>query len=158
MGRLFEFKVLDYYHYSQIDKECRKLCRALNAFPEAVYTVESCCGHGEEPYHIWFKVRNLAILSTIVSLIDEYDAWKIEVNKDDDDDENPLFLLEGPVGAEAYLESEKIAKEIRGAKMKYFMIELAFRKEETVELFNLLKGWIKGLIRPRKMEKWDERR
>jgi hypothetical protein len=41
----------------EMDKEAIPLCNALNSLP-GIKTIESCCGHGNEPFRIWFVVRN----------------------------------------------------------------------------------------------------
>lgn len=48
-----------------MDQECVKLCDMINNF-EGIHTVESCCGHGERPYHIWFIANDLKYLAPLV--------------------------------------------------------------------------------------------
>ena len=38
-----------------IDAEARPLVFTLNTLP-GIQTIESCCGHGTEPFRIWFEV------------------------------------------------------------------------------------------------------
>jgi hypothetical protein len=40
-----------------IDIECRSLVSAINFLP-GIKTIESCCGHGNTPFHIWFEVTD----------------------------------------------------------------------------------------------------
>ena len=40
-----------------MDIECIALCDALNGLP-GIQTNESCCGHGNHPYRIWFHVED----------------------------------------------------------------------------------------------------
>ena len=47
-----------------IDPEVVDLCNALNNIP-GVRTSESCCGHGKEPFCIWFRVKSLKPLPKI---------------------------------------------------------------------------------------------
>jgi len=43
--------------YSALDPECVNLCRVINSI-EGLCTIDSCCGHGNTPYHIFFIVRD----------------------------------------------------------------------------------------------------
>ena len=52
-----------------IDPECIGLCQAMNAMP-GITTVESCCGHGETPFQIWFKVARLRDLPRFLYWVD----------------------------------------------------------------------------------------
>ena len=36
-----------------MDKECIALCNAINKIP-GLRTIESCCGHDEREYRIWW--------------------------------------------------------------------------------------------------------
>jgi len=54
---------------SGIDKECIALCTAMNNLP-GIYTIESCCGHEKQPFRIWFKVTDLAVLPNLLYWID----------------------------------------------------------------------------------------
>jgi hypothetical protein len=100
----------------RMDKECLILCDALNAIP-GIKTFESCCGHGETMYHIWFTAKNVkALCSPTMGCSQNYCGhfgWHIEV----DHVESPnkaIFLLEGPIGEEAYAAAGDIAKTIAG--------------------------------------------
>lgn len=42
------------HYYGGMDKESIPLCDAINALP-GLKTIESCCGHGEKPFMIWFQ-------------------------------------------------------------------------------------------------------
>lgn len=98
-----------------IDKECVELCQAMNLIP-GIRTVESCCGHGERPYHIWFRPRHLSNLPRLLYYFDEchcgYYGWRARVYTDCA--MSPVvFLIEGPVGEEAYQQSKEIARLLR---------------------------------------------
>jgi len=41
--------------YTPMDPEVVDLCKAINSLPGLI-TTESCCGHGESTFRIWFKV------------------------------------------------------------------------------------------------------
>ena len=49
----------------KMDPECIALCEAMNKLP-GIRTTESCCGHGERSYHIWFKADGLESLPKLV--------------------------------------------------------------------------------------------
>ena len=47
-----------------MDRECVDLCGLLNRLP-GVKTFESCCGHCEYRYNIWFFCDNVDVLSRL---------------------------------------------------------------------------------------------
>lgn len=47
------------------DPEVVPLCDALNSIP-GIQTLESCCGHGTQPFKIWFEAESVAILNLIL--------------------------------------------------------------------------------------------
>ena len=93
-----------------LDIECEPLCHALSIMP-GIRTVESCCGHGERPYHIWFEVQDLDNLPAALYYFDGchcgFYGWRVIATTDCA--MSPVkFMVEGPVGA--YAESYVIAK------------------------------------------------
>ena len=48
-----------------MDKECINLCEQMNRYP-GIRTFESCCGHGNSDYHIWFLVDNMMLLPRLI--------------------------------------------------------------------------------------------
>jgi len=66
-----------------IDPECEHLCGAMNKIP-GIRTVESCCGHGEVPYRIWFEadsVPGMAVVMDYLSPIQNGEfKWDIVVD------------------------------------------------------------------------------
>lgn len=87
--------------YSDIDAECQSLVAAMNAF-SGIRTVESCCGHGERPFRIWFVVDDLSDLPPLLYWTDvchtRCGGWCVTVETDCG--MSPVvFKLEGPVGA-----------------------------------------------------------
>ncbi len=98
-----------------IDKECISLCDAINLIP-GIHTIESCCGHGEHPYRIWFKARNIKCLPRLLYWFDGchcgHYGWKVLV-KTDCGCSPATFLVEGPIGDQAYKESDHIAELLR---------------------------------------------
>ncbi|KKL56769.1 hypothetical protein LCGC14_2242080 [marine sediment metagenome] len=102
--------------YTRIDPECVNLCVALNTL-NGITTQESCCGHGDDPFRIWFvsdTIESLASLMEIlaktgkhnvtspwtVTVIIEYWSHKRRAHP-------VVLLLEGPVGG--YKEAEDVA-------------------------------------------------
>ena len=96
---------------SDIDKECVHICDAMNQVP-GIETIESCCGHGERPFHIWFRAENLGCLPDLLYFFDGCHSgcyhWRICAATDCG--RSPAkFLVEGPIGAQAYEEAVVIA-------------------------------------------------
>lgn len=52
-----------------MDKECAALCYAINRIP-GIKTVESCCGHGERNFKVWFEVSDLKDLPILLYYCD----------------------------------------------------------------------------------------
>lgn len=54
----------------EIDKECVKLCDAINLYDPDFYTTESCCGHEKHPFRIFLHVKKLDRLPRILYFFD----------------------------------------------------------------------------------------
>lgn len=98
-----------------MDPECVELCVAMNGLP-GVETHESCCGHGKQPYRIFFRVSRLTVLPRVIYFFMGchcgFYGWSIQATTDCG--ASPVkFMVEGPVGA--YEESYKIARLIEEA-------------------------------------------
>ena len=48
-----------------MDKECVKLCEALNGI-NGIQTIESCCGHGKDSFLIWFEAKKVEDLPPVL--------------------------------------------------------------------------------------------
>ena len=101
----------------KMDAEVVTLCKALNRMP-GIRTIESCCGHGGSPYHIWLKANGLKFLPKMLywfmSCHCGFSGWRIIVTTDCG--MSPVtFLIEGPTGELAYVQSAEIAKLIEEA-------------------------------------------
>jgi len=59
----------DERYTGRIDKECIALCDALNDLL-GVRTTESCCGHGDRLFHVWFEVDSLDALPPLLYFFD----------------------------------------------------------------------------------------
>jgi len=51
-----------------MDKECVKICNALNRLP-SVRTTDSCCGHGKHNFCIWFYASDIRVLNALGRLM-----------------------------------------------------------------------------------------
>lgn len=94
---------------NEMDTECIALCDAMNRLSD-IRTVESCCGHGERPYHIWFRPKSLDALPPLLYWFDACHCgrkgWRVEVYTDCAMSD-ASFMVEGPIGA--YADAEHIA-------------------------------------------------
>jgi len=65
--------------YDDIDKECIKLCKAMNRLT-GVTTQFSCCGHGESSFSIVFFCKNVNISYLMPIVIDLPDDWSCSID------------------------------------------------------------------------------
>lgn len=98
---------------ADLDPECRELCEALNLLP-GITTTSSCCGHGREPYRVFFVAASLDNLPAVCWCADRchsgQEGWRVFVMTDCA--MKPAdFVLEGPAGA--YAASVEIAELVR---------------------------------------------
>lgn len=97
---------------ADLDPEVEALCRAMNSAP-GIMTTNSCCGHGEQPYRIWFISSSLDALPPLLYWFMACHCgcygWRVEVTTDCG--MKPVdFMVEGPKGQEAYDQSVRIAR------------------------------------------------
>ena len=83
-----------------IDAEVVTLCEAMNRLP-GIDTTESCCGHGREPFRIFFVAASLEALPPVVEAVDSCHSgvrgWDVIATTHCA--MSPVqFLLEGPKG------------------------------------------------------------
>jgi len=98
---------------SGIDEECLVICEAMNELP-GIETYESCCGHDEQPFRVFFHAT-LEGLPPLLYYIDPchcgFTGWSVQALTDCA--MSPVhFVLIGPIGEQAYEQSEVIAKQI----------------------------------------------
>ena len=75
-----------------MDKECIALCNTLNRIP-GVKTVESCCGHGESPFRLWFRCTDITVIARLARCADRnYSDGRWEVVAENADTE-PVGLF-----------------------------------------------------------------
>jgi hypothetical protein len=101
-----------------MDPEVIRLCRAMNLFP-GIFTISSCCGHGREPFRIWFMAESVEALPALLYWTDachtgQY-GWIVTAATDCSAD-HVTFTLEGPCGG--YEAAEVIAKYMREASQE----------------------------------------
>ena len=86
---------------ADLDAEVRELCEAINALA-GVATVESCCGHGKQPFRIWLRVKDPADLLPLLWASDRchsgQSGWRVVVYTDCAAS-HVTWMLEGPAGA-----------------------------------------------------------
>lgn len=97
-------------YHGNMDPECVALCDAMNLIP-GIRTYESCCGHGQSPFWIWFDVKSLDHLPNLLYWFDPchcgFHGWRVIVGTDCA--KSPVhFYVEGPVGA--FKEANEIAR------------------------------------------------
>ena len=96
----------------KMDEESIPLCDAINRIP-GLLTVESCCGHGKEPFRIWLLANdNNSLAYLLFHAQYQRPGWTMQVTTDGCGD-IPTYRLEGPVGG--YEESYRIAADINGS-------------------------------------------
>lgn len=94
-----------------MDKECERLCNAMNLYP-GIETYESCCGHGDRSFCIWFTAESLDVLPNLIYWFVACHSgcnWPVCV-KTDCTAAPATFFVEGPVGEKAYEQAEIIAE------------------------------------------------
>jgi hypothetical protein len=105
-----------------MEPECIPLCNALNSIP-GIRTTESCCGHGNGPFMVFFyladlrKVRYLSVIGRVFSR--NYGVppgWSCTLHNSDVPKTTPSFMIcSGSVrGDQAYRDSGYIASNIMG--------------------------------------------
>lgn len=96
-----------------LDPEVRELCEAINALP-GVATIESCCGHGKQPFRIWVHPAEPDDLLPLLWATDRCHSgqpgWRVVVYTDCAAS-FVTWMLEGPAGA--YRAADAIAAVIR---------------------------------------------
>jgi len=95
-----------------LDKEVVPLVAAMNAM-EGIVTVESCCGHAEDPFRIWFYAESVNAVRPLFEFVSTRRGWRITFEEHNTErDRDYIFCLKGPKGERAYRESEQLAAAI----------------------------------------------
>lgn len=99
----------------KMDGECIALCRAINMIP-GIYTIESCCRHGEGVFRVWFKATNLRVLPNLLYWADGCHSgvygWSVVVTTDCAKSPVTFCLQSTAKGSQAYEEANRIAQMI----------------------------------------------
>ena len=97
-----------------MDQECIKICDAINRIP-GLKTFESCCGHGESEFRIYFFVRSLKHLPVLLYYLDPCHVgfrWNCQVYTDCSMCPARFRIGSYSIGKKAYEEADKIADRI----------------------------------------------
>ena len=97
----------------KMDPECVALCNAMNRF-EGIETYESCCGHGNDNFCIWFSAESLKVLPALLYWFSPCHSgvygWKVCATTDCACSPATFRAESERMGDEAYGESNLIAK------------------------------------------------
>ena len=100
---------------TDLDPEVLSLCQAMNAF-SGIFTTSSCCGHGREPFGVYFMAESLDALPELLYWFDACHSgqygWSVRAYTDCSAD-HVSFVAEGPCGG--YEAAEAIARHMREA-------------------------------------------
>ena len=113
-----------------MDKECIALCNAINKIP-GLRTIESCCGHGEREYRIWFVVEFPQFFPILLYYIDPCHVgfrWPVTVQTDCAMSPMTYCLQSIDKGKVAYKQAKIITTEIN----KFIKTELQRFKKERI--------------------------
>jgi len=102
-------------YYGKMDKECVDLCDAINMIP-GLRTFESCCGHGNQPFRIWFAVEDIDNLPKLLYFCDSCHVgfnWDCIVTTDCGMSPVHFRIESRSKGEEAYEEAKTISFEVR---------------------------------------------
>lgn len=96
-----------------MDNECIPLCDAINKF-KGITTTESCCGHGNRPFNIWFKTKRLSRLPKLLFYFDSCHSgiagWDVIVTTDCSIAPVSFRVQSKSMGERAYKQANKIAE------------------------------------------------
>lgn len=68
--KILELNEIAHLLPADVDCECVSICTTLNRLPGLI-TYESCSGHGERPFYIWFRCDNIDTLSRLGRAVDK---------------------------------------------------------------------------------------
>lgn len=84
----------------KMDAECIPICDAINRIPR-LRTVESCCGHSQEPFRVFIEATSFHALADLCYCVDWCHSgargWRVIAYTDCSAAPN-RFILEGPAG------------------------------------------------------------
>ena len=95
-----------------LDKEVAPLVDAMNAM-KGIVTVESCCGHGEDPFRVWFYAESVNTVRPLFEVVSTRRGWRITFEEHNSErDRDYIFCLKGPKGVLAYTQAVELAAAI----------------------------------------------
>lgn len=100
----------------QMDKECVRLCDAINKIP-GLKTCWSCCGHGKEKFQVWFEVESVKNLPILLYFLDPQNSmlnywWQCEVVAHFGMGRATFQIIADGVGKEVYGDADEIADQL----------------------------------------------
>jgi hypothetical protein len=101
-------------YIGKMDPECIAICDAVNRIP-GLRTTESCCGHGEHPFRVFFSIQNLQDLAPLLFYIDSCHIgfnWNCKSRTDCAMQPAYFFLESEVMGQKAYDQANEIADAI----------------------------------------------
>lgn len=113
---------------SDMDKECIRLCDALNALP-GITTHASCCGHGKDPFRVFFRAQKIEDLAPVLRCTAS-SGWHVEAWWTNGAG-LVVFILEGPIGDLGEDLANWLADDARRSKVRE-------HRDETYAQENLL--------------------
>ena len=97
-----------------MDKECFFLCKAINKIP-GIGTVDSCYGHGDHTFRIFFHASSLEHLPILLYYLDPCHVgfrWWCKVTTDCSMAPATFRIESVAMGEEAYKQAQTIADKI----------------------------------------------
>lgn len=95
-----------------MDPECVALCDAINRIP-GLRTTESCCGHGDSPFRVFFAVDDPKRFPVLLYYLDPCHVgfrWPCLVRTDCGMSPAYYYIESGVKGQEAYDQANEIAQ------------------------------------------------
>lgn len=68
--KILELNEIAHLLPADVDCECISICNTLNRLPGLI-TYESCSGHEERPFYVWFRCDNIDTLSRLGRAVDK---------------------------------------------------------------------------------------
>ena len=99
--------------YKRMDRQCKKLCDAINSINPRIWTVESCAGHDLDNLKIWGQTRSRS--SRDINKLKKYldNNWELLFPEPWHKNINVFMLSTKKKGKDAYKLAELLAKKIK---------------------------------------------
>lgn len=92
--KILELSEIAHLLPADVDCECVSICNTLNRLP-GLTTYESCSGHEERPFYVWFRCDNIDTLSRLGRAVDKRYSdgnWEIVLDSCDGDPRGCFWL------------------------------------------------------------------